>query len=207
MYYSFFRGLSSWLILYACTLCQCSPSRRYPFNRYTASGCWLQMSERKKSSRPSVATASGSPMLRQMHERCKFLRMQIAQEVCKCSEHVFVFEPFQQRFCSLPLFPLFPTPKCNSVAGLPHSICSLTLVLAHRKRSPLRRWSERAQEYLHILDISSHCIGTILPWVFYRPPHVLYTLLRASGWDRILPIGGCEPLIRISFELPVRIDR
>lgn len=43
---------------------------------------------------------------------------------------------------------------------------------------------ERAR-YLHILDISSHCIGTIVPWV--------------PGWDADSYVhDGSEPLIRIS---------
>lgn len=43
---------------------------------------------------------------------------------------------------------------------------------------------ERAR-YLHILDISSHCIGTIVPWV--------------PGWDADSYVhDGSKPLIRIS---------
>ena len=94
-----------------------------------------------------------------MHGRCKFLRMQITGSYANA-----------RNMCS----------SSNPSSALPSWNPHL---------STLRPFEDdRNAPSLHILDISSHCIEAIVPWVL------------ASGWDDNPSDRGCKPLIRISFE-------
>lgn len=95
------------------------------------------------------------------------------REVCKFSEHVFVFEPFREQkqpppfnylSCSFSRHPFIPSPLADtllhpSAMTMAGGLISPVLSVSRRRISPPKMIGK---EHLHISDISSHCIGTCI---------------------------------------------